>query len=796
MAHNLVYAYRILRKSPLATAVTILALALGIGANIGSFIAVNAIVLHPFAYPDLDRIETVWETELKSGVDRAGIAAANFEDWRKAKSFETLAVYDNWTVNLTGADRPEPLVGARVGSGFFQVFGMKPSQGRTFAPGEEESGDARVAVVSNALWHTRFAAADIAGKTISLGGQNYTVVGVMPEDFDFPLAANVWVPLTLTPAQKADRVYHSLMAVGKLKAGVKNTEADAELRTIAAGLGREYPKTNEGWSASVTPLRSLAENVTNRFLEVLFVASLFLLLLAAANVANIQLAQAVTRRKTIVIEASLGATRFQIARSLSMQSVMLSLAGGAAAMIGVVWMNELNRVAIPAVVYQIVPGLKQIRIDSTVILFTLGLSVVTGVLCGLPAIYHLLGRRSAPALTEALGQGNRSVAGDSHHRMRNLLVMGEMAMALLLLVGAGVMVNTFQRMLVLNVGFNPAHLLTAQISLPQQAYPGDAQITGFYDRLLGELATIPGVQSASLQMDDGAAADFKIEGHPDLLAGDPKPDIRIVGPQYLRTMELPLLAGRMLAEQDRAGSLPVIVISKSMAERYWPGTDPIGHRVRFGLAPWLTIVGVTGDTIQWFTNQPEHAAYTSFQQKPILSARMLLRTAGDPALAEKAVVARVRAVDSSEPVYEIKTMERFFFEQRSGVQQAARAMEQNAGIALFLALTGIYGVIAYFVSQRTREIGIRIAVGATTSDILKLTLGEAVRVAGIGLAIGVPAAYLLMRVLSSALYNVVVVKWTTFSGVTVLLATAALLAAYFPARRAAKVDPVVALRNE
>lgn len=798
MWRDLVYAYRFLRRSPIATTVTILALALGIGANIGSFIAVNAILLHPFPYPSLERIMTVWASLPKSGVNRAGVTAADLDDWRRqTRSFESLSAYENWTVNITGDGRPEPVLGARVEAGFFQVFGMKPSIGRTFVAGEGESGDARVAVLSNALWRTRFAAAsDVAGKTISLGGRNYQIVGVMPDDFDYPLAAQVWVPLTLTPAEKADRIWHSLLVVGRLKSGVKSTQAEAEIQTIAAAQERDYPKTNAGWSAAVMPLRQMAESVTNRFIKVLSIASLFLLFLAGANVANIQLAQAVNRRKTIVIEASLGATRFRIARSLCVQSLLLALGGGGAALIAVIWMNEVNRISIPAIVLQIVPGLRQLRVDSTVILFTLGLSLLTGVLCSLPAIVHLLGRRSSLALTEALSQGNRSVAGDSHRRMRNLLVIGEIAMALLLLVGAGVMVNTFQHMLLLNLGFNPAHLMTAQISLTQQAYPDDAHVAGFFDRMLDELSTIPGVRTVALEMDNGTAGDFRIEGRPDPVATEPKPDIRIVAPGYFRTMEMPMIAGRALAEQDIAGSTPVIVIGKSIADYYWPGSDAIGHRVRFGLAPWLTIVGICGDTIQWFTNEPEPAAYTSFRQKPLLNARMLLRTSGDPTLAENAILAKVRAIDPSEPIYQMKSMEQVYFDERSGVQLAAKNMEQNAVIALFLALTGIYGVMSYFVSQRTREIGIRIAVGAATSDIMKMTLGEALRVAGIGLAIGVPGAYLLTRALSSALYNVVVVKWTTFSSLTVLLAAAALLAAYIPARRAAAVDPVVALRNE
>ena len=796
MLLDLIYAYRVLRRSSTATAVTILALALGIGANIGSFVTVNALILHPFPYANLDRIMTVWGTLPKSGLDRAGVTAADFDDWqRQSKSFQALAAYQPWTVNATGADRPEPVQAARVGSGYFQVFGMQPSMGRVFV--ENESAKPQVAVLSNGFWRSRFAAApDVIGKTIPLGGHSYTVIGVMPYDFDYPLATQVWVPLDLSPAEEADRVAHELLVVGRLKPGVSAAQANAELHAKASVLERQFPKTNAGWSATVEPLRQTADSITARFIEVMAVAALFLLLLAAANVANIQLAQATNRRKTIVIEAALGASRFRIARSLCFQSILLALAGGAAALLTAVWINAWNRAWIPASIYQIIPGLRQLRIDSTVLLATLALCLVTGILCSLPAIAHMLGRGSAPGLTATINQGNRHVAGERRHLMRDLLVIGEVAMALLLLVGAGAMVNTFQHMAQLTLGFNPSQVLTAQISLTKKAYPQDAQISGFYDRLLSDLSTIPGVRSASLEIAAGPAANFRIEGRADPTPGDTEVSIRTVDARYFQTMQMPMMSGRAIAEQDTAASAPVIVISKSVADHYWPNSGPIGHRLRFGQSPWLTVVGVSGDTIQWFTNQPDPAAYTSYRQKPMLSAELRLRTAGDPLLVEKAVAAKVRALDPSEPLYRMQSMEQVYADQRSGVQSAARGMENNAGIALFLALTGIYGVISYFVSQRTREIGIRIAVGASTADILKMTLREACRVAGIGFAIGVPATYLLMRILSSALYGVIVVRWTTFAGLTALLAAAALLAAYIPSRRAASVDPMVALRSE
>jgi putative ABC transport system permease protein len=527
------------------------------------------------------------------------------------------------------------------------------------------------------------------------------------------------------------------------------------------------------------------------------------LLLAGANVANLQLVRETNRTKTLAIEAALGASRFRLARSLCAETLLLALAGGAAGLAAAVWMNDLYVGAIPADVYRMVPGLRQVRVDSAVVFFTVVLSLITGILCSLPAIAHLLGPRSSLMLGEALSQGDRKVAGDMRSRMRNILVIGEIAVALLLLVGAGVMVSTFQHMLALNLGFNTSNVLTAEIALPKQQYAENTQVSRFFDRLLPELSTIPSVRNVSVEAGAGPAVGFSIEGRQKPGEGEPKPNIRIVDAQYFQTMQLPLLRGRGILEQDQASSMPVIVISESVARHYWPGSDPIGRRIGFNFGPPLsfTIVGVAGDTVDWFFNQPEPAVYVSYRQTPGLSLvsrtmRILLRTSGDPSLAAKGLISSVRAADPGEPLYQIKSMEQIFSDQRSGVQASARMMSGNALIALFLAVTGIYGVISYFVIHRTKEIGVRIALGASAPDILKMTLGQACRLAGAGLLIGVPASYVLMRLLSNALYNVVVVKWTTFSSAAALLPFAALLAAYLPARRAATVDPVVALRAE
>jgi putative ABC transport system permease protein len=468
----------------------------------------------------------------------------------------------------------------------------------------------------------------------------------------------------------------------------------------------------------------MSEGVTNQFLKVLFVAALFVLLLAGTNVANIQLARATDHRKTIAIEAALGASKFRLARSLCAESVLLGLAGGAVGLIAAAWINDVYFGSIPAMVFHIVPGLRHLRIDSAVIVFTFTVSFLTGVLCSLPAIGHLLGRHSSPMLSETLGQGGRRIAGDTRNRMRNSLVICEVVLALLLLVSAGVMVNTFQHMLALNLGFNPSNVLTAQISLPKQV-SGRRDAAIFFDRLLPELSAIPGVKSASADSDAGQAVDFLIKDRPQPDASEPKPETWIVGEMFFETMQLPILRGRGITEQDVAGSRPVIVVSRSIAEHYWPGGDPIGQQVRYGNSSWLTIVGVCGDTTDWFTNRPQPAVYTPYRQYSVPNMRLLVRTAGDPALAASALIARVRALDPSEPVYQIESMEQYFMDEKSGVQTSARVMAGNGVIALFLAVTGIYGVISHFVTQRTKEFGIRIALGAASADILKMTLGQA-----------------------------------------------------------------------
>jgi putative ABC transport system permease protein len=801
MIRDFTHAFRLLKKNPITTAVMILALGLGIGANTASFIGVNALLLRPFPYPNLDRIVTLWQTVPRLGLQRSGLVPADFADFEKEnRSFEQLAAYRRWTTNITGGDRPLPIEGTRVTPGFFQVFGTVPQLGRTFTDNEGESGNNRVAILSDRLWRTRFAGmSDIVGREISLGGQNHTIVGIMPDEFNYPLGAELWVPLSWEPSDRVTRnpnVPHDLLALGLLRPEVSLDQGRVDIAAVAKRLEGEYPETNAGWSAGIAPLTQTIDEVTGRFVTILAIGALFLLLLAAANVANIQLARATGRVKAIAIEAALGASRFRIARALCAESILLAVAGGVFGLAFAVWVNDLNRSLIPVQVYQWVPGISNLRVDSTVILFTMSVSAVTAVLCSVPAMAQLLRWHSSPVLMEGLSHNGRTVAGDLRSGLRNGLVVCEVAVALLLLVGAGVMVNTFQRILTLNLGYNPSNLLTAEVSLPRRDYSQNAQITSFFDRLLAEISVMANVRSVSVQGEMGRPADFLIEGRPEPASNEPRPNVRIVDAGYFQTNEIPIIRGRAIADQDAQGSLPVAIVSMSLAEHYWRGSNPVGQRIRFGSSPWLTVVGVSGNTMDWFFNVAQFAVYVPYRQTPVPNVTLLVRTEGDPLRATNSVVASIRGLDPAEPVYQIKTEEQRLSEERSGVLASARIMSLNAVIALFLAVTGIYGVLSYFVTQRTKEVGVRIALGAATSDILMMTLRHAGRLAGIGLLIGVPTTYALTRILSSALFNVVVMKWTTFTFLTFLLALAALLAAYVPARRAAAVDPVIALRND
>lgn len=795
------YGLRVLLKSPGATTVAVLALALGIGANTSCFVWVSALVLHPLAYPDQGRIMTLWETIPKVRAERNAVAPANFLDWKEqSHSFEQLAAYQPWNASLTGIGDPERIQACRVSPEFFALLGLKPLAGRTFGQNEAEPGRDGVVVVSQSFWRNRLGSARGAlGQTVSLDDRVYTVVGVMPNDFDYPLATEIWAPLSLSGEEKNQRTIHSLAVLGRLKPRTSVAQARAEMAALARGIEQQYPLTNEARGVAVVPLRELTNEVTDRFVLTLLGAAGFVLLLACANVANLQLARATAHQKEMAVRTALGAGRGSIARQLLAENIVMALLAGGLGLFLASWNLEFSKSSIPPVVLRFVAGIRTIRIDSGVVAFTLVASIAAGVLVALPAVFQLLRPKAAADLNQSLKEGGRgSGSAASGSRLRSALVVVEVSLALVLLVGAGLMVGTFRRMLTFNPGYNPKNLLTMEIALPAMRYPESSQIIGFYDRVLKSLETIPEVQTAGASGWVGMAAGLHIEGRPEPLPGEPQPEIRAVSEHYFEAMQLSILRGNPISRLDGAESRRVVVIGESVARHYWPDANPIGQRIKLGdsRSPWLTVIGVSGDVRDWFRALPEPAAYVPFFQAPQASVRVVMRTTADPLRVANAARAQVRALDKGQPVYDVKSMEQRIAEQTSGVRAAATSMTNYAVIALLLAATGIYAVISYSVARRTQEIGVRIALGAGQGDVLKMVVWQASRMAGLGLGIGIPMAFLLSRIMSSALYNVVALDSMTFAVFTALLGASALLASYLPARRAARIDAMVALRHE
>jgi putative ABC transport system permease protein len=795
------YGVRVLLRAPGATIVAVLALALGIGVNSTQFTSVNALVLHPLPFPHLERIMSVWETVAKSNTQRYDLAPANFVDWnRQSRSFEATAAYEDWSANLTGTSEPARVQAALVSPSFFTVLGMHPALGRTFTDDEGKSEHARAVVVSNGFWRQHLASSPHAvGRHIELNGEAYTIAGVMPPDFDWPLTNDIWAPLQISIAEQAQRAEHTLTVLALLKPNVSVEQARKEAEQIARRLQQQYPHTNEARSIEVLPLRSLINEVTERFVLILLAAAVFTLLLACANVGNLQLARAASREKEIAVRAALGANRYQIARQLFAESILLAAAAALVGLLLASWDIAFVKTTIPPAAFAFAAGLRSMHIDRYVVLYTVGMSVVAAVLCSLPAALQLLYQRSRTDLNDALKRGGRtSSASPGRNRLQSMLIVYEVCMALVLLIGAGFMVKMFNGVLAGYYGYDPKNVLELQVSLPTMKYKLEAQVVNFYDRLLPELQSLPGTRAAAV-LSYGPAVSLFVQGRPDPRPGEPEPDVQSVSEGYLSSMRIPLLKGRFVSDRDRPDSAPVAVISESVARQYWPGSDPIGQRIKIAnsASPWLTVVGISGNVVQdAFEGRPSLLIYLPYTQRPYHSARFVIRTYGDPTRSGSAARAAVRKVDKDLPVYGLKSMEREIFENTSGIRAAAQAMSTYAGVALLLAATGIFAVISFFVAQRTHDIGVRMALGASSGDVLKLTLSGATRLTMGGLLIGGVIGFGLMKFMSSLLFNVVKLDLLTFVACAAVLGLAALAASYLPARRATKIDPLVALRQE
>ena len=805
LLHDLRYAARIQLKNPAFTIVAVIALALGIGANTAIFSVVNTVLLRPLPYKDPDRLVMVWEDATKAGFPRDVPTNANFIDWRDQNQvFEGMAAIADESFNLTGAGDPERLEGRRVSANLFPMLGVEPQIGRVFSAAEDQPGSQRVVLLSYGLWQRRFGGdPSIVGKPLTLNGESHTVVGVMPARFQFPTSDDqAWVPIAFTPQQAASRNRHYLQVIARLKPGVTLAQAQTEMSTIATRLEQQYPQSNADLGATVTSLHEHLVGDIKPALLILLGAVGLVLLIACANVANLLLARAAVRQKEIAVRIALGARRLRLVRQFLTESVLLSTLGGivglAIAFTGLV----LLRTFIPENISQA----REISIDLKVLGFTLFVSVLTGVIFGLaPAIQAVRFNQS-----ETLKEGGRDAAtGGSGKRLRSVLVMAEVAISLVLLIGAGLLINSFLRLRNVDPGFRADNLLTMKIVLPEPKYEDFERRQAFYTDLVQRVESIAGVRSAAVTTNlplyrQGNSITVRIEGRPEPPPGQEQVVVtRIISPGYFDTMTIPLLSGRKLNDQDVATSRNAsAVISETMARRFWPNEDPVGKRLAAGRVTsdedWINVVGVVKDVRQFeLTAEPRPQMYLSYRQAGFFAPRdLVVKTDIEPTSMAATVRNAVWEIDKDQPVSDIRTMEAILADSIARQRFSMLLLAIFAGVALILAAVGIYGVMSYSVAQRTHEIGIRMALGAQTGAVLKLAVGYGMKLVIVGIVVGLIAAFALTRLMSTLLFGVTATDPTTFTLISLLLVGVSALASYIPARRATKVDPIIALRYE
>jgi putative ABC transport system permease protein len=808
LLQDLRYAARRLVKAPTFTAVVLLTLALGIGANTAVFSVVNAVLLRPLPYREPDQLVTINHFYPSLNNLEAPVSVPGFADYRdRTHVFSGVAVTAGWSPNLTGRGEPERLMGARVSGLYFPTLGVPAATGRALLPEEDQQGRNRVVLLSHALARRLYGdSRGVVGSTMQLNGESYEIVGVMPASFRDPFgrAAELWTPLALAPDQLAStaRTREWLNLVARVKAGVTLDRARAEMSTLASQLKREYPDSYpEDWTLKVTTLGERTTGNIRPALLVLLGAVGFVLLIGCANVANLLLARAASRLKEVAIRTALGANRWQVVRQLLTESVLLALVGGVAglglAYLGVRALVALNPTNLPRV--------EELRIDGPVMAFTLVVSLVTGVLFGLaPAL-----QTSRTNLRDTLNESARGATADRGGRnVRRALVVSELALALTLLVGAGLLIRSFARLQRVEPGFDPRNVLTMTLSLPQSKYASDTQQLAFFDQALPRVAAVPGVEAVGatsvLPFGGGwSTAGFQIEGL-ELAPDQPGPwgDTRFINPNFFRALRVPLIKGRTFTDQDGPSAPRVAVVDEEMVRRYWPKEDPIGKRIAFGGPPgeapeWIEVVGVVGHTMhEGLDAEARVQVYLPYRQQPGGMMSLAVRTTGNPLASVNAVREAIRSVDRDQPLSEVRTMEQLVDASVGQRRLSMLLLALFSGIALLLASVGIYGVMSYTVAQRSREIGVRMALGAERRSVLGLVLRQGMALTLVGVAVGLVASFALTRLIESQLYAVQATDPATFAAVALLLVAIAALATLVPAMRATRVDPVVALRQE
>ena len=801
MFQDLRYGLRILIKHRGFSIVAVLTLALGIGANTAIFSVVNAVLLRGLPFRDTDRLVAIWESNPLN--DHNEVSAANFLDWREQSSvFEHLAALSYASLALTGGDEPERLQAVVVTPAFFSVLRTQPMLGRTFFPEEEKPGAARVVVLSHGLWQRRFSSdLDLIGKTITLNGVDRTVVGVMPPQFElqFPIQRqiDVWLPRIFTPELAASRGSHFLYVFGRLAPGVGMAQAQTEMASLAERLAQQYPKTNTGTTVRLVSLQEQIVGKVRRALLILLGAVGFVLLISSANVANLLLGRAAAREKEIAIRAALGASRFRVVRQLLTEGALLAGVGGALGLLFAFWGIRLIISVSPATI----PRLNEVAIDGRVLGFTLAISLLTGMIFGMaPAL-----QASRPNLNESLKEGIRSSATGVRQRLRSLLVVGEVALALVLLAGAGLLVRSFWRLVRVDPGFNTDHVLALDVALPFAKYPRENQQAAFFRQALERIEALPGVVSAGSTLNlplggSNATTGVTPDDRPTPAPSDiPEIDYRLASANYFRTLGIPLRSGREFTDRDAPGSPDVVIVNESLARRFWPDEDAVGKRVTIREDPPTpcVVVGVVGDVRHnRLDAESKPEIYLSYLQKPNDFMEIVVRTAADPSSMVGTLRREIAAVDKDQPIHNVKTMDQILAESVSQPNFNVLLLGVFAAVAVLLAAVGIYGVISFVVTQRTREVGIRIALGARRGDVMKLVMKQGMALAFGGVAIGLAASFALTRLLEGLLFGVGASDPSTFIAITLFLMLVAAVACYLPARRAAHVDPLTALRHE
>lgn len=794
------YGFRSLLKHPGFTAVAVVTLALGIGANSAMFSTVNSVLLKPLSYPDADRIVVLEGINPAKGITQSNLSIPDFSDWQSQNQvFDQLAGFVFGGSLLTSGDETERVRGTGVTTDFFPLFGTAALAGRTLQADDAQKGRDPVVVLSYALWQRRFGGnPNVLGTTVTIAGKSTTIVGVMPADFDYPAQSELWVPYPIdAAAERRDNRFFSVVA--RLKRGVPIAQAQAALDTINQRLAQSYVDTNSGWSARVINLQERMVGSMRKSLLILLGAVAFVLLIACANVANLMLARATGRQKEIAVRAALGASRWRVIRQLLTESVLLSVIGGAIGLLLSVWLTKLLVSISPANT----PRFDEIKPDLRVFAFTLGLTVVTGILFGLaPAL-----QASRIDLNGGLKEGGGKGSGGSRNkRLRSLMMVSEIALSFMLLVGAGLLIKSFMRLRDVSPGFTTDNVLTMRVSLSSTKYPEGEPRVQVLTQTLESLKTLPGIRSSGAVLSLPLGGDtFNVwrsyirEGRPASPEESDNAAYLVTTPDYFQTLQIALLAGRAFNDQDNEQTTKVVIVNDTMARKLWPGQSPLGKRITI----WRDenfpreIVGVVRDTKPSLDAEPSQQMYVPYAQDSGWSGMSLvIRTSGDPLDTVAAARNAVRSIDKGIPVFNVKSMNDVLATSVSQQRMSMLLLSAFAGVALLLAMIGIYGVTAYYVTQRTQEIGIRMALGAQMGDVMKLVLASGMALALVGIGLGVVGALALTRLMTSLLFAVKPTDAVTFVTVSLCLLVTALIACYIPARRATKVDPLVALRYE